>query len=903
MAFNDMTNLRNNRPRIPSRGLRAGNSWAIIALALFTLNCFTSEKSLPGVTGSGQISGKVVGPDGTGIASVQITTTHNGQVLQTTSANNGTFSINLNEVERGTGFTLQLTKTNFDNASHAAVISLPNLKVDVGNITMYIQGGNEVTLRRITGQVFDNFSYKPLQFANVTTTDSAGQVLVVATDDAGRFNIESNYLALNSSFAIGVYKSNYITRTDLVAVITAEDNPIRNNPVRLYQKFGTVYGHVTEDSMGTALNNVSVSLTNSNNQLLTCNSGGPYDAPEPLIAGLYCPDMDDDFGTQQNGANGGGFKIKDQFLLLGTRYPVTLSKTSAACAARSSGASDCYRTKSTYADVLLTGNNAVAGATVALSWDSWIHGTVSAGSGVTVKLYNASNTYITETVTNGAGEFLLDNPSITRTVTYKLTFEKAGYYSRLIGLSAPYNPISVTIGPPAGPNDVGAVSMTALPPPTHCVMGTVTDYWTTLPVDGATVAVFDGGWRTATTGPQPASGGFPALANGQFIIQGNFGNNALNAYDVEISKTGYTGETLVNKQTLKFTHSGVAACPGAPYNLDAPGGAQTGACDANAGGAGGPFGGSSCSAKLVLYPVGIYAVINGGSKYFRNQTKQTYEKFLTEKTGLTISGRTGDLIRTSSMPQKTYDFDGIYLHFDDTPRILPNVPEGRWSNHVAVNPGASTPPANGVLTEGIGSDNRVNPWELRTYVYYHFYAAQPGQYTIQTTGSTDTHITLIAQTGANLGSDDDSGTGSNGSIGPINLLRGWYYVKVRGKNDNVFGFFDVLVTGPSQAQTNYSAMLSPTATYTTNCGSNSGNLVLSWYDATGHLLYVAAPGERPSVDLNECSANATIERHGPVGDIIRGRFDGKLRPIAAAGAPATVSTGTFRGFFNIIRTE
>jgi hypothetical protein len=479
-------------------------------------------------------------------------------------------------------------------------------------------------------------------------------------------------------------------------------------------------------------------------------------------------------------------------------------------------------------------------------------------------------------------------------VQYKLTFEKAGYYSRLIGLSAPNDPALITITI-AGANNVGAVTMTALPPPTHCVMGTVTDYWTTLPVDGATVAIFDGGWRTATTGPAAASGGFPALSNGQFIIQGNFGNTAVNAFDVEISRTGYTGETQVAKQTFKFTHSGIAACPGTPYNLDT----QL-ACGASGVG---PTGGTNCADSLRLYPIGIYAVINGGSKYFRHQTKQTYEKFLTEKNGLTISGRTGDLIRTSSLPQKTYDFDGIYLHFDDTPRILPNVPEGKWSNHVPVNPNGSSPAANGVLTEGIGADNRTNAWDLKNYVYYHFYAAQPGSYTIETTGSTDTHITLIAQTGANLGADDDSGTGSNGRIGPINLLRGWYYVKVRGKNDNVFGFFDVRVTGPAQVQSNYSTMLSPTATYATNCGTNNGNLVVSWYDATGHLLYVAGPGERPSVDLNECSANATIDMHGPIGDIIRGRFDGKLRPIAAAGAPANVSTGTFRGFFNILRTE
>jgi hypothetical protein len=153
-------------------------------------------------------------------------------------------------------------------------------------------------------------------------------------------------------------------------------------------------------------------LTNSNNQQLTCNSGGPYDANssapyEPLEAGKYCPDMDDDYGTNQNGANGGGFKIKDQFLLVGTRYPVTLSKTSAACAARTAGTTNCYRTKTTYADVLLTGNNGIAGASTALLWDSWIHGTVSAGADVLVKLYNSSNTFVAETTTNGSGQFLV----------------------------------------------------------------------------------------------------------------------------------------------------------------------------------------------------------------------------------------------------------------------------------------------------------------------------------------------------------------------------------------------------------------------------------------------------------------------------------------------------------------
>ncbi|HNA80473.1 MAG TPA: pre-peptidase C-terminal domain-containing protein, partial [Turneriella sp.] len=315
-----------------------------------------------------------------------------------------------------------------------------------------------------------------------------------------------------------------------------------------------------------------------------------------------------------------------------------------------------------------------------------------------------------------------------------------------------------------------------------------------------------------------------------------------------------------------------------------------------------------------LYPIGLFAnisgagVLNPGLKRFTHQVKQTYEKFLTEKVGLTISGRMGALQLTSTLPQRNWDYDTIYVHFDDTPRILPNPPEGRWSNHVPVNPLATTctptvtencsPKSNGVLTEGIGADTRTVQWDLKTYVYYHFYAAAPGSYTIETTGSTDTHITLIAQTGANLGSDDDSGSGSNARM-TITLSRGWYYVKVRGKNDNVFGFFDVRVTGPVAAEINYGTMLSPTATYGTTCATNNGNMVLSWYDATSHLLYVAAPGEGGA-----CSANGTIEKHGPVGEIVRGRFDGSLRPIAPSGANATVQSSLpFRGFFNVIRQE
>ncbi len=945
--------------------------------------------------GQGQISGTVVGATGTAIKDAVITTSYRGQTLSTTSDSAGKFSFKIAEVERGDGFTLAFSKKDFDNTNRAALITLPNLKTDVGSVTMKISGSEDTVTRTIVGQLYDNFSYAPLVGGNVTVTDAAGQVIVVTTNQAGKFVLESAYFPLNASYSISVFKSNYITRTDITAQISAEENAMDNSPARLYHKFGSAYAYIADDTRidaGTnkpySVDGAVVTVTNSNNKLLTCissvgkNPGGPYDSGSPLPVGTYCPDLSTVTspmttlipytGAPARTNNSGGVKFQNDFLYIGNRYTLNVSKTSANCTSRANTASGCYRAATSYVDMGVTGDNAVSGGTVRLIWDSWLYGNTrvqdpyatstmcTAGngatnitscpgagcnctlSGITVRLRrstdNESDTPLATTTTDTNGRFIFDTPLITRDSNYKVSFERTGTYSRRIGFSNTVPPLaqqpptliyqapvdmSVPLAPnPGGPSygnganthaaepcTGGAICITALPAPTHCVRGTVKDYWSTLPVAGATISIFDGGWRTATTGPLPASPPYPALATGEFIIQGNFANTAVNAYDVEISKTGYTGSTLVAKQTFKFSHDGVALCPGAPYDLD-----TAGACNATGVG---PVGGANCVNNLVLYPIGLYAVINGGSKFFNSQVKQTYEKFLTEKNGLTISGRTGDLQLTSG-PQKNNDYHGIYLHFDNTPIVLSNVPEGKWSNNVPVNPSATkctptvttncSPRANGVITESIGTDNRITPWDIKTYIYYHFYAAAPGSYTIETTGSTDTKMTLIAQTGANLGSDDDSGSGSNARI-TQNLLRGWYYIKVMGKNDNVFGFFDVSVTGPPQAETNYSTMFSTpvetyqtvagSAVYSTNCAPNNGNLVVSWYDAVGHLLYIAAPGENGG-----CFANATIEKHGPIGDIIRGRFDGNLRPIAPSGANATISnTLPFRGFYNIIRQE
>lgn len=870
----------------------------LLVTPLLAMNCFNSDKALPGLYGTGELFGKVVGPDGAGIASVTITTTHQGNVLTTTSSSSGRFSFTLPDVKRGVGYNVNFAKTNFETANHAAVVSLPNLKVDMGNVVIYVTGGSATFAERtIFGQITGNFSHRGLAGVNVYTTDTAGHFVTAVTDANGEFVLRSFYFAEGSSFALTAELAGYIDRTDITAYIgiNSLQNRIDNNPIAIYNLFGRITAYVTEDSLGTVLNGVSVKLKNSNNQDLTCTTNGPYNA-RPLQAGEYCPDMKGLLSPITNimDDNAGGARIENDFLFVGKRYDITISKTSANCTARVNATTDCFKTVQTYANVTsAAGDNPVSGQKVPLYWDSWIHGLISpAGSGATVKLYDSSNTFLTQTTTDGTGRFVLDNPSIKRAGVYKITVERSGYSSRLIGSGDV--PVTVTI---AGANNAGTIVLTPLPPPTHCVRGTVRDYWSTMPIPGATVAIFDAsnGWRTAITDNL-----------GEFNIGGNFSDTTVDKYKLQIAKPpGYTGETEVAKQVLYFTHSGVAACPGSPFDLDS---AAVGACGASGVG---PTGGASCSSQLVLYPVGVFAAINGTQTFFTQQIKQTYERFLTDKNGLTISARNGQLLLTSDKTQRAYDYDGIYLHFDDTPKQLPAVPEGKWSNHVPVNALTTkctptvtvncSPRANGVLTESIGNDIRILPWDIKTYVFYHFYAAAAGAYTIQTTGSTDTYITLIAQTGANMGSDDDSGSGSNAKIGPINLLRGWYYIKVSNKGNNVFGFFDVQVDGPVADESNYTAMLTPTRNYATNCKTNNGDLVVSWYSSQTHLLYIAAPGED---NTGGCGANAIIEKHGPVGEIIRGRFDGTLRPIAAGGGYATITaTMPTRGFFNILRNE
>jgi len=50
--------------------------------------------------------------------------------------------------------------------------------------------------------------------------------------------------------------------------------------------------------------------------------------------------------------------------------------------------------------------------------------------------------------------------------------------------------------------------------------------------------------------------------------------------------------------------------------------------------------------NILLYPTGIYFKVDGQSYYYHTDLKQTHEKFLTEKTGFTLTARNTNDFRT-----------------------------------------------------------------------------------------------------------------------------------------------------------------------------------------------------------------------------------------------------------------
>jgi hypothetical protein len=524
------------------------------------------------------------------------------------------------------------------------------------------------------------------------------------------------------------------------------------------------------------------------------------DSTPDNLSGVTVESEDSDSITQTDVTDiNGNFQLTGTKFFLGNQYTVNFSKTS-------------YFSSSASVDILLTGDNVVNGNPVQLMIDASISGSVNPViEGVNVSTIDSDSNPVTE-MTNSSGEFTLSSAGFRKEQTYSVNFSHPGYENT--GSNSP----SIV----EGDNQLGVITLTPISPSGHQITGTVVDYWDNSINLAASLSIIDGDLveRTAI-----ADG-----ATGQFTITGNF----LDAteYTIIFTLSGYTGETEVSQGTFQFTVDlGLE-----PQDIG----------------------------TLYLYPLGIRVSIEGsGITNFSKAIKQTYEKFLTEKLGFTLSARDITNVNYS---------DTFYVHVDEASQ--PSPPDNAYSLTVPVNGNS----IGGVLAEGIGDDPQAISEGLINYSLFRFYASDTGLYTIETSSSLDTYMYLYNANPTLLYTDDDDGAGLNAKLEET-LSPGWYFIKIRGYDNDEFGFYNLSVTGPTQSGI--------TGTWTSN------DIILSWYSYYDRTLFIAGKGESGASGTVNISVNAAV------GGISRGTFSGTVRAINSTGNTLSVSNG----YFNIIRNE
>ncbi|RME90190.1 MAG: hypothetical protein D6767_07210 [Candidatus Hydrogenedentota bacterium] len=542
----------------------------------------------------------------------------------------------------------------------------------------------------------------------------------------------------------------------------------------------------------------------------------------------------------------GNFILTSSDFWLGYSYTVNFSKSN-------------YYAGNTTVNMTIAGNNTISTNPYALYINASITGTAvsdigGGASGVTVSVTDENNNVLTAT-TAADGSFTINgtgsppNNSFHKGKSYTVSFT-----------SVDYNNNSATV------SSVAEGSNTILPNPitlvtykdgNHKVTGRVVDYWDdsvgiTTGIDSARIEIDDESGTVSVT----------AAADGTFTATINAIATKTYPIRILVPVTGsmvsqYTGETDTTKTATTFTATNVAPAP-PPSNTQSIG-------------------------NFMLYPIGIRAVIDGTNKKFSGHIKQTNERFLTGKTGFTLSAR--DCATCDFTELKTAE--SFFLHADESsPMTIPAslLPSSNYDPNRG-NPNitdirVTTLPVNGAsrrgaIQEGLQNDTRAAAWGITGSVFYAIQVTNTGSFTVNTTGGVNLKLTLYDPSGTQLG----TASGTNPSLNQT-LPAGWNFLKVQGATNNDYGIFDVSLIGPNQTS-------SPTGTWTTN------DLILSWYSNTEKLLYIAGNNEQNS------SGSLTISRIDAVGGIARGTFSGTLKAIDPAATAKTVTNG----YFNVIREE
>ncbi len=720
----------------------------------------------------------------------------------------------------------------------------------------------------ITGRVLYEIDNTPL--ADVTVrVDVRGVTYSTTTGADGSFSLEAEKVRKSQGYNVNFTKAQFDDLTK-AAIFT-----VKNQPVDL----GTVYmtdavaGHVERTISGRVLDNhgssglagATVSVQNSHYETVLGVSGAD-----------------------------GNFQVSGYYFTIGSSYVVTISK-------------EHYTTLSTVTVSISGSTNTIDGNPVRLYREYGdITGTVEDDNtgnplaGASVSTVDGRGNPVSA-VTDGSGAFRLSGVDFYVESTYGLTIEKVSYFdgsaAAVIGSTGDNEitggsvrlmingSISGTVVDPEGDpisgasvqakdaseaviatgtsgaggayalssadfrkgvaygiyfthavyestgtttpaivegnNAIGPVTMQPKSFTGYTLTGVIADDWDTAKKLPASISIVD---EDSVTRTATASG-----TTGAFSVTGNFIGGA--AYTLKASYAGYTGDTLVDRREVTVAVTGTS-----PQSLG----------------------------QITLYPIGIRAHISGQKKEFSSHVKQSHEVFLTGKKGFTLSARSGTDLNAAST---------FYVHTDDQEQ--PDAPDGAHSTAVAVNGARSS----GYLFAGIEEDIRTAAIGMVPSATYHFYVSTAGQFTLETFGTTNTYLVLYDENGSLVDQADGGGTNNNAKI-TLNLYEGWYFALVRGYDGDIYGFYELGVTGPEQTG-------GMTGAWTTD------DIILSWYDCTGSTVYIAGAGESGS------SGSITVSMMNGVGKLSRGSFSGTMRAVTQAGATVPVTNG----YFNAIRSE
>jgi hypothetical protein len=737
-----------------------------------------------------------------------------------------------------------------------------------------------VETARINGTVYDQTGETVLD--DVTVAVKVGdQTYETKTGEDGTFILTTGPVDRSVGYNLTFTKDQLVANRSLVFVLS--NLRIDMGDVRLYpqtQSTCQVSGQVLDDFSSSPLSGAEVSFINSQNQTISTmtdasgefvisddyfQSGSTY--AFSITKSQYLPQyatvtiseesntidqnpvhlylsygaingtiMDDESGSplalamvtvkdSQNNTicantdQNGQFQLTSPYLHLGQTYSVTVSKEN-------------YSNETIEVTLNLPGENTISSTPISLNIAATITGkvvsTVNApvsGAHVTTT-DSAGNTFSEDTDANGI--FTLTGMELHKSSACTLNFTHDNYENKSLEISTIIQ----------GTNDVGTVTLDAKlqGSGSHTISGRVINSWDTSQGLTANVLIkdHDNIDRTAICD-----------SYGNFSVSGIFIPNI--AYVIYVSMTNYTGE-----QDSAHAEKIVTISQNA----------------------------SQYVGNIPLYPTGIFFKINGQSYGYQTNLKQTWEKFLTEKTGFTFTARNTEDLDTAS---------AIYLHTDDIIQ-LPHVPGDVQSSYIAVNGNTKS----AAITSGTLSDERTHlpagprnhdatlpSLKMSNSVMHHFLITDTGTFTIETNGEIAPYLKLelLNGNGETISSVSNSAN-SNANISQQHLQPGWYFVKVSGVNDTIYGVYNIGITGTEQVS-------GSTGTWTTD------NLILSWYDTGAQRIYIAGKDEEDS------TGTIDISMMGGFGKLARGTFSGTLRAVDTTNDTIDISNG----FFNVIRSE